>query len=132
MSTLLFGIQQDKVYLAPADSFALKGRNERDLEKVILSLKNEKRVQRVLLLGLLTEQKIYFYFTKRKSRIKTYCELWYCYCYCMFILQYIRFYLHPRSQHFYFKILLNPPAECWSRIFIKIQSHVNIGFLCIL
>ena len=56
MSTLLFGIQQDKVYLAPADSFALKGRNERDLEKVILSLKNEKRVQRVLLLGLLTEQ----------------------------------------------------------------------------
>ena len=61
MSTLLFGIQQDKVYLAPADFFALKGRNERDLEKVILSLKNEKRVQRVLLLGLLTEQK----FTKK-------------------------------------------------------------------
>ena len=55
MSTLLFGIQQDKVYLALADSFALKGRNERDLEKVILSLKNEKRV---LLLGLLTWQKI--------------------------------------------------------------------------
>ena len=62
MSTLLFGIQQDKVCLAPTDLFALKGRNERDLEKVVLSLKTEERVfnikthkHRILLLGLLTE-----------------------------------------------------------------------------